>query len=126
MFSSSLFVYLFPVSRMHRLILASLSAVSLQAQAPARALRLDDLFAEQHVGVSKDWSIARDGALAIQIERAPNTRKSWQVFGADVWVRLPGGQLSNITNGAADGTDWRDPIWSPDGSKIVMASTRGG
>ena len=99
---------------------------SLGADQPRRALRLDDFNAEERITPQGNWSVAGDGALAIGIDRAPNTRSDWSARSSDVWVRLaPDRPLVNITNGQADGGDWRDPLWSPDGRRLVLQSTRG-
>ena len=46
---------------------------------------------------------------------------------ADIWVAsVDGGEPRNLTEGAADGSGWFQPAWSPDGRRLAMLSTRGG
>jgi dipeptidyl aminopeptidase/acylaminoacyl peptidase len=46
---------------------------------------------------------------------------------ADLWVAaMDGGQPRNVTGGAADGSGWFAPAWSPDGRRLAALSTRGG
>jgi dipeptidyl aminopeptidase/acylaminoacyl peptidase len=93
---------------------------------PQRPLRFADLYREEHMLFKNEWSISRDGALAFVVKRAPGTGKTWRVKGADVWVQFkPDEQPINLTQGRSDGTDWHDPLWSPDGSHLAMVSTRG-
>jgi len=100
--------------------------LSLAADQLKRAVRVDDMDAQERITPAVNWSIAGDGALAVGIDRAPNTRSDWKARSSDVWVRLTSDKpFVNITKGQADGSDWRDPLWSPDGQRLVMQSTRG-
>jgi dipeptidyl aminopeptidase/acylaminoacyl peptidase len=94
---------------------------------PKRALRLDDLYAQEQIELSTSWSIAADRALAVTIDRATDASEKWQGKHADVWVQLPSDRaMINITRGLSDDSDWRDPIWSPSGRRLVLQSSRGG
>jgi dipeptidyl aminopeptidase/acylaminoacyl peptidase len=92
-----------------------------------RALRLADLYADERIEASSNWSIARDGALAISIGRTADSSEKWQGNHADVWVQ-PGSDeaMIKITQGHVDDSDWRDPIWSASGRRLILQSTRGG
>jgi dipeptidyl aminopeptidase/acylaminoacyl peptidase len=94
---------------------------------PKRALRFDDLFAQEQIEASNSWSIAADRALAVTIDRAVDASEKWQGKHSDVWVQLaPDQAMINITRGQADDSDWRDPVWSASGSRLVLQSSRGG
>lgn len=94
---------------------------------PKRALRLDDLYAQEQIESSISWSIASDGALAVTIDRAVDSSEKWQGKHSDVWVQLASDHaMINITRGLADDSDWRDPVWSPSGRRLVLQSSRGG
>jgi dipeptidyl aminopeptidase/acylaminoacyl peptidase len=108
------------------------STFSSVAQNRPRAARVDDPFALESFfkAAPLDWDLTRDGAFALGIERAKSTwLTTLPEFGmlGDVWVQTaPGRRIVNLTNGAVDGTDWRFPKWSPNGSKLIMQGTRGG
>jgi dipeptidyl aminopeptidase/acylaminoacyl peptidase len=45
---------------------------------------------------------------------------------ADIWVvSVDGSEPKNVTHGAADGSGWFLPSWSPDGQRLAMLATRG-
>jgi dipeptidyl aminopeptidase/acylaminoacyl peptidase len=92
-----------------------------------RALRFDDLYAQEQIEASNSWSIAADGVVAVSIERAANASEKWQGKHSDVWVQPASDQaMINITQGQADDSDWRAPIWSPTGRRLILQSSRGG
>jgi dipeptidyl aminopeptidase/acylaminoacyl peptidase len=94
---------------------------------PKRALRFDDLYAQEQIESSISWSIASDGALAVTMDRASDSSEKWQQKHSDVWVQLASAQaMINITRGGTDDSDWRDPVWSPSGRRLVLQSSRGG
>jgi dipeptidyl aminopeptidase/acylaminoacyl peptidase len=94
---------------------------------PKRTLRFDDLYAQEQIEPSVSWSIAADGALAVTIDRAVDSSEKWQGKHSDVWVQLASDQaMINITGGQADDSDWRDPVWSASGRRLVLQSSRGG
>lgn len=82
-----------------------------------RLLRLDDTYALEIIRVP---SVSDDGALAI-IRYLNRTDRE------DVWVQeAPGQPTINITHSNTDSTRWDSPIWSPDGKRLLLVSTRGG
>ena len=116
------------------------SAVSFAADAkpvPAqRAFRVNDLFEMEDVGhyFGGPYSFSADGQkLAFTRVRAKKTLGNfkweylWGNAGGDVWLQEgTGKEPVNITNGASGGSGWWSPLWSPDGTKVAMLSTRGG
>lgn len=94
-----------------------------------RSIRLDDYMNLEgfDARAPKDWSISRDGALAIGISRGSKFRAVFPSEGHDVWVEIaPGQSLTNITNGVTDGSDWRVSLWSPNGDRLALTGNRGG
>jgi hypothetical protein len=92
-----------------------------------RSLRFDDIYAQEQIEPSVSWSIAHDGALAVTIDRAIDSSDKWQGNHSDVWAQLASDQaMINITRGQADDSDWRDPVWSASGRRLVLQSSRGG
>ncbi len=99
--------------------------------APTRPMRVDDLFTiEEYRG----HSVSPDGEwIAVVLVRPQSEREIYQrdfLQGndhADVWlVPRRGGTPRNITNGLADAAGFWAPLWSPDGARLAMMSTRGG
>lgn len=91
-----------------------------------RPLRFSDLYREESLRYHNEWTLTPDGAMAVVIMRAPSMGKLWRAKGSDVWVRPTANEpFVNLTEGEADGTEWRDPLWSPDGSRLLMMGTRG-
>jgi dipeptidyl aminopeptidase/acylaminoacyl peptidase len=110
--------------------LVSTIVVPSQAQS-SRPMVVDDLFSLQTLG---DVRMSADGSsIAVVIQRAwsnPETFRPYTMFGkdhADIWI-LPadGGPAKNITRGAKDGTGYWNPVWSPDGQRLALLSTKGG
>jgi dipeptidyl aminopeptidase/acylaminoacyl peptidase len=100
---------------------------SFAADQAKRALRFDDLYAQEQIESWSSWSIAADGALAVSIDRAADSSEKWQAKHSDVWVQLASDQaMINITRGLVDDSDWRDPVWSASGRRVVLQSSRGG
>ena len=107
--------------------LFALDSSSATNDQPKRALRFDDQYALEQIEPSTSWSIAPDGALAVSIDRAAGGSQKWQGKHSDVWVQLASDQaMINITRGQVDDSDWRDPIWSANGRRLILQSTRGG
>ena len=103
-----------------------------------RPLTPDDLFRLEELD-DPNWSsfppvsISPDGQnVAFVLKRARNTAKTFGLVflndfdRADIWIASPGkGRTKNITNGATDNSGFWAPVWSPDGQRLAMLSTRG-
>ena len=118
------------MSRRFALRVALLGLIVLDSSSAAeskRALRLDDVFAQEQIESPTSWSIAHDGAVAVTIDRAADSSEKWQGKHADVWVQpAPDQSMINVTQGQVDDTDWRDPVWSANGRRLILQSSRGG
>jgi len=110
--------------------LLGIIVVPSQAQSP-RTMVVDDLFSLQTLG---EVRVAADGSsIAAVIQRAwsnPETFRPYTMFGndhADIWI-LPAdsGSAKNIARGAKDGSGYWNPVWSPDGQRLTLLSTKGG
>ncbi len=95
-----------------------------------RALRVDDLMALEQLGPT---AVSPDGRwVAVTIVRPLTDAGTYRDFPfdndrADVWlIPAGGGERRNITNGARDGSGYWNPVWSPDGKRLAMLSTKGG
>ena len=103
-----------------------------QAGTQQRPFTPDDLMLLEEIG---EVALSPDGQwLAYVIKRpiatAPAPLQSASMEGddrGDIWlVSLPLGKPRNLTNGAASGAGYWSPIWSPDGQRLAMLSTKGG
>jgi dipeptidyl aminopeptidase/acylaminoacyl peptidase len=101
-----------------------------QASGQQRPMAPDDVLRLEELG---DVAFSPDGTeLAYVVRRAKTvTYHKWDfLWGndrADIWlVPTRGGQPQNLTNGASDGSGFWLPVWSPDGNRLAMLSTRGG
>lgn len=98
--------------------------------AEQRALTPDDILRLEELG---DVTFSPDGTwLAYVVRRAKTvTYHKWDfLWGndrADIWLApTRGGKPQNLTAGVSDGSGFWLPVWSPDGSRLAMLSTRGG
>jgi dipeptidyl aminopeptidase/acylaminoacyl peptidase len=106
-------------------------ALPCEAQGPRRGLTLDDVLSLEDLTTS---AASPDGRwLATVVQRARSNREIYSrdyLNGderADVWlVPLGDGTRRNLTNGIADKSGYWSPVWSPDGSRLAMLSTKGG
>ena len=101
-----------------------------QTSAQQRPMTPDDVLRLEELG---DVAFSPDGTwLAYVVRRAKTvTYHKWDfLWGndrADIWlVPSGGGAPKNLTNGASDGSGFWLPVWSPEGSRLAMLSTRGG
>jgi dipeptidyl aminopeptidase/acylaminoacyl peptidase len=98
--------------------------------AERRPVTPDDLFKLEEIG---DVAIAPDGASVVFVRRRPleRARMHQQPFlqgndRADLWLSpIDGGAPVNLTNGAADASGYWMPVWSPDGARLALLSTKG-
>ncbi|HEY5757748.1 MAG TPA: prolyl oligopeptidase family serine peptidase [Steroidobacter sp.] len=105
------------------------------AEAGGRVLTVDDTFRLEGAGTyyGGPVSFAPDGkTVAFTRTRSLATSRDfridylWNNDLGDVWLKRPGAsEPTNITQGAADGSGWWSPAWSPDGRYVAMLSTRG-
>jgi dipeptidyl aminopeptidase/acylaminoacyl peptidase len=96
-----------------------------------RAMTVDDVLSIENLGAivlspDGDWA-----AVVIQRSRLaaghyPRTRLGGDDR-ADIWlVSTSSGERRRLTDGAADGSGFWQPSWSPDGARLAMLSSRGG
>lgn len=126
-----------PTARMHSFCrgLCGQLCLSLAISCPAgaqqqRPMLVDDLLAIQRFG---SIAASPDGQwLAVVISRANTKAETYRDVPfdgghADIWlVPSRGGESRNLTNGAADGSGFWNPVWSPDGKRLALLSTKGG
>lgn len=100
------------------------------ANAQVRPFRPEDLFRIEALG---PIVISSDGAHVAYVRMRPKGMVkdySQDPLGesprGDIWVVEPGGTPRNLTHGDADSSGWFAPQWSPDGRRLLFASTRGG
>ncbi|MGF1539417.1 MAG: prolyl oligopeptidase family serine peptidase [Pleurocapsa sp.] len=101
----------------------------------AKLLQIEDLFNLEQIGryFGGAFSFSPDGkTLAYVIQRAKVTTKNHkQDFlldndRADIWlVDLATSKPINLTKGAAEDVGYWSPVWSPDGERLAMLSTKG-
>ena len=101
------------------------------AQEVGRPMTVEDLFTIESLGTTV---LSPDGewvaAVVQRAKTAAETYRSPYLGGderADVWL-LPrrGGAGRNLTKGMSEASGYWGPVWSPDGGRIAMLSTRGG
>jgi dipeptidyl aminopeptidase/acylaminoacyl peptidase len=113
-------------------LLGSRAAAAQSANgAGGRPLTVEDLLRVEGLGAT---AVSPDGEfIAVVILRAASAS---EIYGrpylngnsrADVWlISRRTGQRRNLTNGVIDASGFWWPVWSPDGRRLAMLSTRGG
>jgi dipeptidyl aminopeptidase/acylaminoacyl peptidase len=104
---------------------------------PLRPFTVDDLLsleeAQPSSGLDLQPAFAPSGqALAFTTVRSRSSDPvNWagsspSAQHTDIWMQeKPGDRPKQITHGMQDGSGWFDPQWSPDGSQLLVKSTRG-
>ncbi len=114
------------------LLLALVVSCPLAAQAQdMHPLTVDDLLALEQLDPVVE--VSPDGEwLAVGITRPMAPGEIFQDFlygrdRADIWlISRRTGERRRITDGAADGSGYWNPSWSPDGKRLALLSTQGG
>lgn len=103
--------------------------LALQAAPALRPLTPKDVLRIEQFGES---AASPDGQLFafVRIRARTSAANSMRDFmsgndRADIWMAPLHGAARAITNGAADGSGFFQPVWSPDGRRLAMLSTRG-
>lgn len=103
-----------------------------QGIAQQRPLTIEDLLRAEDV--SDLVAVSPDGHwLAYVVKRPKATGRNHEQFfligndRADIWIApMNGGKPQKLTDGSIDGAGFFEPVWSPDGQRLAMLSTRGG
>jgi dipeptidyl aminopeptidase/acylaminoacyl peptidase len=96
-----------------------------------RPMSVEDLFKLEQIG---DTAVSPDGQeFAVVIKRPMSPAETYKRDflqdndHADLYLfPRSGGQPKNLTNGVQDGSGYWNPVWSPDGQRIALLSTKGG
>src|SRR5207247_674267 len=97
------------------------------AQTARRPMTVEDVQAIQKLTAvvtspDSEW-------IAAVVERPQTDREIYMRSHTrgDVWlIPIRGGARRNLTNGIADRSGFWSPVWSPDGARLAMLSTKGG
>jgi len=112
-------------------LFATWLAPSALPAASLRPLTTDDLARLEEV---EEAALSPDGRFLVYAVRRPlageTSVKQDFLRGnerADLWLMAAaGGKAQRITDGASDGSGFWGPVWSPDGERLALLSTRGG
>ncbi len=96
-----------------------------------RALTTDDLLELEELG---EVALSPDGRWLAYVVKRPRLTATFLKYDflaggdrGDVWlVETSGGVPRNLTEGAADGSGYWAPNWSPDSRRLAMLSRRAG
>jgi dipeptidyl aminopeptidase/acylaminoacyl peptidase len=108
------------------LLCASATVAAGQSRSPAT---IDDLL--NQVGEPGQVAVSPDSAwVAVTIDRPATAGERYRDLGSsdrtDVWLFSSDARVRrNLTQGHGDASGWWEPIWSPDGRRLAMLSTRG-
>lgn len=107
-----------------------LPRTSVAQHVPSHPLQVADLLGLEQLG---PVATSPDGEwLAVVIVRPMSQSETYHdsPFGedrSDVWlVARRDGSRRNITNGISDASGYWNPVWSPDGTRLALLSTKGG
>lgn len=92
---------------------------------------VDHLLRREEIG---ETALSPDGRWLAYVIKRPRSTATFHkyefLFGGDrgdVWlIEVGGGARQNLTGGAAEGSGYWAPSWSPDSARLAMLSTRGG
>jgi dipeptidyl aminopeptidase/acylaminoacyl peptidase len=101
-----------------------------QDAANGRAMIAEDLLSLQSI---KETAFSPDGKwLAVVVERPKQAGDSYErgylggLERSDIWLASTDGKkLVNVTRGESLHAGYWNPVWSPDGNRLAMVSTRG-
>ena len=119
-----------------RIIVASLLGCLLAPRGSAQSnasntFTVDALLRLEGIGVVAPSPDGRYVAIVVQRAQGEHERypMPWLQDDArgDIWVaRTDGGSAFRVTDGSHDGAGYWEPVWSPDGARLAMLSTKGG
>ena len=90
---------------------------------------IDDIL--NQVAEPQQIAVSPDSAwVAVTIDRPSTAGERYRDLNSfdqsDVWLFSSDGRVRrNLTQGRADASGWWEPLWSPDGQRLAMLSTRG-
>jgi len=114
------------------LLLGCLVAPRGSAQSSANnTFTIDALLRLEGIGAVVPSPNGRYVAIVVQRARSVHERypMPWLQDNArgDIWIsRTDGGPALRLTDGSHDGVAYFEPVWSPDGARLAMLSTKGG
>jgi len=113
-------------------LLGGLFASRGSAQSSAsKTFTVDALLRLEGLGAVSPSPDGREVAIVVQRAQGAHERypMPWLQDDArgDIWIaRTDGGSAFRLTDGSQDGAGYWEPVWSPDGTRLAMLSTKGG